>query len=130
MILQIFMNKDRFGQISDKYECCCSSPYHRLVMGFDVEGWDETCPPEPVFDFFIPKLDFWHRLKEGFKYILGFKPQLNFETFMLSPCDVPRLQKALDKFIESHDVYIDKNRTTLGQQYKKIAEYYADTEIK
>lgn len=80
---------------SKYFECSCSSPEHTLIFNYLK---DSTCH-EVYTTTFLGDVSFWNRLKNAFKYILGYKCKYgHFDCFILQEKDLNKLINLLQEY--------------------------------
>lgn len=81
------------------FVCSCSNIEHQISMVYEVD--DEF---NDVYCYIhLVKFSFWERVKNGIKYIFGYKSKYgDFEEFIFNPKDADKLQKVVD-YLKSCD---------------------------
>jgi hypothetical protein len=70
--------------------CECSSVEHQIVFNYDEENERVYC------SIHLVELPFWKRLKNGLKYIFGYKCKYgHFDEFVLAKYNIKQLNKVV-----------------------------------
>ena len=85
--------------VKELFVCRCSDIEHQISMAYEVD--DEI---KDVYCYIhLVRLPFWERVKNGIKYIFGYKSKYgDFEEFIFNPKDADALQKVVD-YLKSCD---------------------------
>lgn len=85
------------------YECRCESPEHVLRFTYSEEEYYKPDEKEAVvyLNVFLSTGGFWHRVKEGVKYIFGHKSKYgHFDDWIMKREDAEKLRDLFNKVVE------------------------------
>lgn len=90
-------------------DCQCLSPEHTLRYMFTPYNNDKD-PPEIYTEVYLCKQGFWKRIWIAIKYVFGYQCKYgHWDCTILTPSEVPKLQKLLNKYVEEYNKFIEDN---------------------